>query len=71
MQAAARRCGLDLSNVVRTMHSRQLFPGRERCVHVIEKTGETRRDQLIVDGAQARGAFRMHCAHVVQQTVGM
>ena len=70
VQAFAGRGGFDEVDVGGVMHPQQLAAMHQRGFvmgQVIEQVGGV---QPVVDGAQARGTFRMPVAHVVPEAVG-
>ena len=71
MEAFLRRSVHQLVDVIRRMGAAELLHGGQRRVvgnHVVEQALD---QQVVVDGAQALGAFGVVVAHVVQGTVGV
>ena len=59
---------VDVGGVVHPQQLAALYPCGFKMGQVIEQVGGV---QPVVDGAQARGAFRMPAAHVVQKEAGV
>src|SRR5688500_880538 len=68
-RAALRRGVADRAHVLDRMHARELIVARERCFMPDEKLLDARRDELILDCAEALRAFRVAAPHVVLEAI--
>ena len=67
--AAGRRAGFQRFQVVRRMHAGELLVGDFRRLDFVQFVVQLRGHQLVTDGNQPLGAFRVAFAHIVQQAI--
>ena len=70
-RAMLRRRGAHFFDVVERMHASDVFDVRERRFVPLEHRCQARGDEMVLDGGEPLGAFRMMPAHLVFQAIAM